>query len=78
MKHITFSDERRAALIRDIQARFSSDFDEDVSEFRAEQILDLMVTALGPGIYNQAVQDVRAHLQAKLDDLDGEVYVDPA
>ena len=78
MKHITFSDERRVALIRDIQARFSSDFDEDVSEFRAEQILDLMVTALGPGIYNQAVQDVRAHLQAKLDDLDGEVYVDPA
>ena len=42
----------------------------------AEQVLDLMLTTLGPGIYNQAVQDVRAHMQSKLDDLDGEVYVD--
>jgi uncharacterized protein (DUF2164 family) len=31
---------------------------------------------LAPDIYNQAVQDVRAHLQAKLDDLDGEVFAD--
>ena len=35
-----------------------------------------MLETLGPGIYNQAVQDVRANLQSKLDDLDGEVYVD--
>jgi uncharacterized protein (DUF2164 family) len=32
--------------------------------------------SLCPAVYNQAVQDVRAHLQRKLDDLDGEVYVD--
>lgn len=72
---IKLSNERRAALIRDIQASFSTDLDEDISAFKAEQILDLMVSAIGPSIYNQAVQDVRAHLQIKLDDLDGEVYV---
>lgn len=78
MSEIKLSEERRAALIRDIQSSFSADLDEDISAFKAEQILDLMVNAIGPAIYNQAVQDVRAHLQIKLDDLDGEVYVTPS
>ncbi|MCR9194868.1 MAG: DUF2164 domain-containing protein [Hyphomonas sp.] len=76
MKQITLSDDRRARLVGQLQTLFAAEFDETLSEFRAEQILDLMLTTLGPGIYNQAVQDVRAHLQSKLDDLDGEVYVD--
>lgn len=77
MNEIKLSEERRSALIRNIQASFNADLDEDISAFKAEQILDLMVSAIGPSIYNQAVQDVRAHLQIKLDDLDGEVYVTP-
>lgn len=76
MKQITLADDRRARLIGQLQTLFAAEFDEALSEFRAEQILDLMLTTLGPGIYNQAVQDVRGHLQTKLDDLDGEVYVD--
>ena len=76
MKQIKLTDERRARLVGQLQTLFSAEFDETLSEFRAEQVLELMLTTLGPGIYNQAVQDVRAHLQGKLDDLDGEVYVD--
>ncbi|NQY96905.1 MAG: DUF2164 domain-containing protein [Henriciella sp.] len=76
MKKITLSDERRARLVGQLQTLFAAEFDETLSEFRAEQIVNLMLTTLGPGIYNQAVQDVRGHLQTKLDDLDGEVYVD--
>lgn len=76
MKSIKLSDERRERLIGQLQTLFQSEFDETLSEFRAEQVLDLMLITLGPGIYNQAVQDVRAHLQSKLDDLDGEVYLD--
>lgn len=64
-------------MLRDLQASYASDMDEALSDFRAAQILDLMLKTLGPGIYNQAVQDVRAHLQQKLDDLDGEVYFSP-
>ena len=48
MSEIRLSEERRAALIRDIQASFSADLDEDISAFKAEQILDLMVNAIGP------------------------------
>ncbi|MEL6857126.1 MAG: DUF2164 domain-containing protein [Pseudomonadota bacterium] len=76
MTSITLTDDRRQRLVGQLQSLFQSEFDETLSEFRAEQILDLMLTTLGPGVYNQAVQDVRAHLQSKLDDLDGEVYVD--
>ena len=44
--------------------------------FRAEAVIDLMLKQLGPAVYNQAVEDVRAHFQGKLDDLAGEVWVD--
>ena len=76
MKEIRLTEERRERLVGQLQTLFEREFDETLSTFRAEQVLDLMLTTLGPGIYNQAVQDVRAHLQSKLDDLDGEVYVD--
>jgi len=76
MKQITLSPEQRERLTGQLQTLFQAEFDESLSAFRAEQVLDLMLKTLGPGIYNQAVQDVRAHLQSKLDDLDGEVYVD--
>ncbi|MCF6328316.1 MAG: DUF2164 domain-containing protein [Henriciella sp.] len=78
MQKITLSTERRAALMSQIQAQFQSEFDEAISDFRADQILNLMIETLGPGIYNQAVQDVCAHLQSKLDDLGGEIYIDGA
>ncbi len=78
MQKITLTADRRTALLSQIQARFQTEFDEAISDFRASQILDLMIETLGPGIYNQAVQDVRVHLQSKLDDLDGEVYIDGA
>ena len=69
---------RRQRATAHLQKLFSTEFDEKLSDFRAAEIIDLMVRTLGPDIYNQAVQDVRAHLQSKLDDLDGEVYIDPA
>lgn len=59
-----------------LQLLFSKEFDEKLSDFRASEIVDLMLLTLGPAIYNQGVQDARAHMQTKLDDLEGEVYAD--
>jgi len=73
---ITLSDDRRSALIGHLQTLFSDQFDEDLSVFRAEEIVDTMLQTLAPMVYNQAVEDVRAHLQGKLDDLSGEVHLD--
>ncbi len=77
MKRITLSEERRETLIAELQTLFATEFDETLSDFRAGEVLDRMLKTLGATVYNQAVEDVRAHLQARLDDLGGEVYVDP-
>jgi uncharacterized protein (DUF2164 family) len=73
---IVLSPDRRARVAAHVQKMFSADFDMDLSDFRANEVIDLMLRTLGPDVYNQAVQDVRAHLQSKLDDLEGEVFVD--
>ncbi|KCZ56262.1 hypothetical protein HY29_09425 [Hyphomonas beringensis] len=76
MKPIELSEERREALRSHLQTLFATEFDETLSEFRADEIVALMLKTLGPTVYNQAVADVRAHLQTKLDDLDGEVWAE--
>ncbi len=67
-------EERKERLISQLQEFFLDQFDEEISPFRAEQVLDFSSEALGPQIYNQAVQDARKYVQQQLDDLDGEVY----
>lgn len=78
MMDIELSDDRRRTVAGRLQSLFREEFDEDLSEFRADEIVDFFVKTLGPDIYNQAVADVRAHLQAKLDDLDGDVFIPEA
>ena len=73
---ITLTDQRRADFIGDLQNLFQNEFDQSLSAFQASEIIDLFLKTLGPSVYNQAVQDVRTHFQARLDDLDGEIYAD--
>jgi uncharacterized protein (DUF2164 family) len=73
---IKLDPQRRTRVLADLQLLFSKEFDEKLSDFQADAVIDLMLKSLGPAVYNQAVQDVRAHLQTKLDDLDGEVFAD--
>ena len=77
MKTIQLTDLQKERLVAQLQTLFGTEFDEHLSDFRAEQILDLMLKTLGPEIYNTAIQDARAFLQSKLDDMDGEVYIAP-
>ena len=74
---VTLDTERRERLRAGLQALFRDDFDKELSEFQADLVLDHVLRTVGPVVYNQAVQDVRAHLQGKLDDLDGEVHIVP-
>ena len=76
MKTVELTEDRRERLRAHLQRFFNEQFDENLSEFRANELIDLLLRTLGPEVYNQAVQDVRAHFQTRLDDLDGEVYAD--
>jgi uncharacterized protein (DUF2164 family) len=71
---IKLSDERRVDLIAMIQHYVSTEFDQTLSEFQAQNLLDFFVRHLGVPVYNQAVQDVRGFLQEKVADLDVEFY----
>ena len=71
---IRLSPDRRANLIQAIKAHFSSEFDDVLSDFRAEGLLDFFVEHLGPPVYNQGVRDATAFMQDKLADIEGEIY----
>lgn len=70
---VQLSDERREELLARLQRFHLEELDEPLSTFRAGQLLDFFLESLGPHVYNQAVQDARAFMQRKLDELDGEV-----
>jgi uncharacterized protein (DUF2164 family) len=71
---IRLADERRERMLRSVRRFFADELDVDLGEFAAGRALDFFVKELGAPVYNQAIQDVRAHLQGKLDDLEGEFY----
>ncbi len=70
MRKLELSDERRAELAAALQGYFADEFDETLSRFRAEELLSFMIGQLGPSLYNAGIQDARAFLAGKLDDLD--------
>lgn len=73
---IKMTEDRKNGLLRSFTAFYRAEFDEELSQFRAEQIFDFFIKALGPAVYNQAVQDARAFMMEKLEDLDADFYFD--
>jgi len=71
---LRLSEERRAALRAGLLTLFQREFDEELSPFRADAVLDHLLEHLGATVYNQAVEDTRAWLQERLDDLDVEFH----
>jgi uncharacterized protein (DUF2164 family) len=71
---IRLAPERRDRLVSKVQALFAREFDGELSEFQAQRLVDFFVRHLGAPVYNQAVQDARAAIQTKLDDIEGEFY----
>lgn len=71
---IRLSPERRASLLEAIKQYCSDEFDESLSDFRAEGLLDFFVRELGPPVYNQGVRDAASFMQQKLADIEGDIY----
>jgi len=76
MKKFSLSPDRRQRLVGELRKMSERDFDILLSDFQAGEMVDQMAALIGPAVYNEAVQDVRLNLQRRLDDLDGEVFVD--
>ena len=61
-------------LVEAIQRHFAAEFDEPLSDFRAEQLLDFFVAELGPPVYNQGVRDAAGYIADKLVDIEGDIF----
>ncbi len=71
---IKLTDERRALALVSIRRFFAEQYDEELSDFRAETLLDFFVRLLGPPVYNQAIRDALGFMQDKMTDLEGEFF----
>ena len=71
---IQLAPDRQAALLRAIKQYFADEFDEPLSDFRADGLLAFFVRELGPPVYNQGVRDAASFMQARLADIEGDVY----
>ena len=71
---IQLSEEAKARLLYEIKGFYQSEFDEDISDYKVERLFDFLIKKIGSPIYNQAIQDARAYMMTKLDDLEGDLY----
>lgn len=74
LQRILLAPERRGALLAALQRHFEDEFDEPLSAFRAEGLVDFFVRQLGPPVYNQGVRDATGYVQEKLADIEGEIH----
>ena len=71
---IELTGERRERLNQAVRTFYSEEFDEEISDFRLAELVDLFVRELGPVVYNQAIRDAHDFFERRLADLEGEFY----
>ena len=73
---IEITNEARQVLISSIQRYFQENMDEPIGNITAGALLGFVLEEIGPVVYNKAVADVQQRLQARVMELDLEVYED--
>jgi len=74
---IEISTEASKAAINSIQRYFPENLDEEIGSLAAGALLGFFLKEIATVVYNQAVADVQARLQARVMELDVEVYEEP-
>ena len=73
---IELSKEARKDAIASIERYFQENMEEKIGNIAAAGLLSFFLEEIGPSIYNRAVADAQARLQARVQDLDFEVHED--
>lgn len=69
------ADASKAAIVS-IQRYFSENLEEEIGGLAAGALLGFFLKEIGPLVYNKAIADAQARLQARVAELDVEVYED--
>jgi uncharacterized protein (DUF2164 family) len=73
---IELSKEARKEAIASIERYFQENMEEKIGNIAAAGLLSFFLEEIGPSVYNRAVADAQARLQARVQDLDFEVHAD--
>ena len=71
---IKLKKETETRLLDSIKRYFAENLDEDIGDLKASLLLEFILKEIGPGIYNQAINDAQAYMQDKLNDIDLTCY----
>ena len=73
---IEISKEAHTQAVQSIERYFREHMDEPIGNMAAGGLLGFFLEELGPLVYNKAVSDVQARLQARVMEVDIEVHED--
>ena len=74
MSKIDFSDQEKAAIVRNIQLYFREELDQKIGQFDAEFLLQFFTEEIGPYFYNRGLYDAQAILKSRLETLNEAIY----
>ncbi|MBP2645268.1 MAG: hypothetical protein H6Q75_708 [Firmicutes bacterium] len=71
MKDFVFSTEKMQDMKQSIKNYFLEEWEEELSDFKAEQFLEFIIKNIGPSIYNQALADAHTFISERIEELFG-------
>lgn len=74
---IEISQEARQRAIASLQRYFRENMEDEIGNLTANALLGFFIDEVGAVIYNTAVADVQNRLQARVLEIDAEVYEEP-
>jgi uncharacterized protein (DUF2164 family) len=74
---IEISREARQRAIASLQRYFKENMEDEIGNLTADALLGFFIDEVGAVIYNAAVADVQNRLQARVLEVDAEVYEEP-
>lgn len=70
MDVVKLSPAQKDGLRQKLVAMYLDVFDEEISDFKADQVLDAFMESLAPSIYNTALQDMKQFMFNRLEDME--------
>ena len=71
---IELSKEARQEALASLQRYFQENLEQEIGNLAAGALLNFILEEVGPSIYNKGVADAQERLQARVSELDSEVF----
>jgi len=74
---LTLPTEQRAEILASLQRYAATELDSDLGNIQATHLLEYILKEIAPFAYNQGIEDAKAFLTSKLEDLPGTCFAEP-